>query len=270
MTETLLLYEPVVRLGLFLCVLVIMALWEASRPRRSYAVSRSLRWPGNLSITALNTSIVRLLVPVTAVGLALLSDEKGWGLLNQLDVPTWAALVLSLVILDLATYLVHVLYHAVPIFWRFHRMHHSDLEFDVTTGVRFHPVEILVSTAIRLALVLALGPPAIAVLAFEIALNSTSMFNHGNVRIPRSVDRILRLFLVTPDMHRVHHSLTQEETDSNFGFNLPWWDRLFGTYRAQPKDGHEGIIIGIGRFRAPIDLRLDRMLIQPFRRADSR
>jgi sterol desaturase/sphingolipid hydroxylase (fatty acid hydroxylase superfamily) len=187
------------------------------------------------------------------------------GVFNVVGVPFAVAFVLSLVVLDLAIWLQHRLFHAVPLFWRLHRVHHADLDFDVTTGARFHPLEILLSMLFKLTVVAALGAPALAVLAFEVLLNATSMFNHGNVRLPASVDRILRLAVVTPDMHRVHHSIDPRETNSNFGFNLPWWDRLFGTYRAQPAAGHDAMTIGIGQFRAPRELWLDRMLLQPFR-----
>jgi sterol desaturase/sphingolipid hydroxylase (fatty acid hydroxylase superfamily) len=195
----------------------------------------------------------------------VLAQEQSWGLLHYLSVPGWLAIALAVLLLDLAIYLQHVMFHAVPALWRLHRMHHADLEFDVTTGLRFHPIEILLSLGIKLAVVAALGPPAVAVVVFEVLLNATSMFNHSNVGIPQSIDRFLRWFVVTPDMHRVHHSILPEEADSNFGFSLPWWDRLLGTYRAQPKDGHDGMVIGIGQFRTPNELRLDRMLVQPFR-----
>jgi sterol desaturase/sphingolipid hydroxylase (fatty acid hydroxylase superfamily) len=197
--------------------------------------------------------------------MALLASERGWGLLNIFAVPGWLAFLVSLLLLDLAIYLQHVMFHAVPALWRLHRMHHADLEFDVTTGLRFHPIEILLSMALKLAIVVALGPPAIAVLVFEVLLNGTALFNHSNIRIPLGLDRILRLIVVTPDMHRVHHSIHPSETNSNFGFNLPWWDRLLGTYRAQPREGHEGMTIGIEQFRTPRDLWLDQMLIQPLR-----
>jgi sterol desaturase/sphingolipid hydroxylase (fatty acid hydroxylase superfamily) len=176
-----------------------------------------------------------------------------------------AGVVVSVIVLDLAIYLQHVLFHAVPALWRLHRMHHADLEFDVTTGLRFHPIEILLSMMIKLAVVAALGTPAVAVLIFEVLLNATSMFSHSNVRIPLGLDRVLRWFVVTPDMHRVHHSILSRETNSNFGFNVPWWDRLFGTYRPQPAAGHETMTIGIEQFRDPRELGLDRMLLQPFR-----
>jgi sterol desaturase/sphingolipid hydroxylase (fatty acid hydroxylase superfamily) len=175
------------------------------------------------------------------------------------------AVIASVMILDLAIYLQHVLFHAVPLFWRLHRMHHADLEFDVTTGVRFHPFEILLSMGIKLAVVGALGPPAVAVLVFEVLLNATSMFSHGNERVTPRLDGLLRWLVVTPDMHRVHHSILPHETNSNFGFNLPWWDRLFGTYRAAPEKGHDAMILGIEQFRDTGELRLDRLLAQPFR-----
>ncbi|MGE0630234.1 MAG: sterol desaturase family protein [Hyphomicrobiaceae bacterium] len=195
--------------------------------------------------------------------MALIAEERGWGLFNVIGAPMWLAFIVSVLALDLAIYLQHVMFHAVPALWRLHRMHHADLEFDVTTGLRFHPVEILLSMGIKLAVVAALGPPAAAVLVFEVLLNATAMFNHSNIRIPAQVDRALRLIVVTPDMHRVHHSIHPSETNSNFGFNLPWWDRLLGTYRAQPREGHEGMTIGIEQFRTKRDLWLDRMLVQP-------
>src|SRR5262249_16990889 len=186
-------------------------------------------------------------------------------LLNNWPVARQAAVVTSVVLLDLGIYLQHVMFHAVPALWRVHRMHHADLEFDVTTGVRFHPIEIGLSMLIKFALVAVLGAPALGVFIFEFLLNATSMFNHGNVRIPIPVDHYLRWLVVTPDMHRVHHSIVVGETNSNFGFNLPWWDRLLGTYRDQPAAGHEGMTIGIEQFREPRELWLDRMLLQPFR-----
>ena len=195
-------------------------------------------------------------------------QSKGWGLFNILPLPAWLAIPAAVLLLDLTIYGQHVAFHAVPLLWRLHRMHHADLEFDVTTGLRFHPGEILLSMAIKFAAVAVLGAPPLAVLIFEILLNATSLFNHGNVRLPLGLDRILRLIVVTPDMHRVHHSIDRRETDSNFGFNVPWWDRLFGTYRAQPALGHERMTIGIDKFRDPRELRLDRMLVAaPARRS---
>lgn len=267
MTDTLLANEPLIRIGFFLAVLALMALWEVSAARRPQQISRLTRWPNNLLIVALDTLAVRLLFPVAAAGTAFMASENGWGLLNLVSLPGWLAVIVSVLVLDAAIYFQHRLFHAVPWLWRLHRMHHADLEFDVTTGLRFHPIEIILSMAIKLTVVLALGAPALAVVIFEVLLNATSMFNHGNVRLPLWFDRYLRLFVVTPDMHRVHHSIIVRETDSNFGFNLPWWDRLFGTYRAQPEKGHLGMTIGIEDFRTAHDLRLDRMLIQPFRPA---
>jgi sterol desaturase/sphingolipid hydroxylase (fatty acid hydroxylase superfamily) len=265
MSQALLANEPLIRAACFLGILAAMALWEIAAPRRRREIPRLLRWSGNLGIVVIDTLALRLVFPVAAVGLALVAEERGWGLLNVAGAPGWLAFAASILVLDFAIYLQHVMFHAVPAFWRLHRMHHADLEFDATTGVRFHPVEILLSMAIKLAVVAALGPPAAAVLVFEVLLNGTSLFNHGNVRVPAGIDRVLRWFVVTPDMHRVHHSIHPRETNSNFGFNLPWWDRLLGTYRAQPADGHEAMTIGIEQFRTPGDLRLDRMLIQPWR-----
>ena len=213
----------------------------------------------------MDTLLVRILFPTTAVGLALLFESRGLGLFNAIALPVWVGVVASVVILDVAIYLQHVLFHAVPALWRLHRMHHADLEFDVSTGLRFHPIEILLSMIIKFTVVAALGAPALAVLIFEVVLNATSMFNHGNVRVSPRLDRTLRWVVVTPDMHRVHHSVLSRETNSNFGFNLPWWDRLFGTYRAQPVAGHANMTIGIEQFRDPREHRLDRMLLQPFR-----
>jgi sterol desaturase/sphingolipid hydroxylase (fatty acid hydroxylase superfamily) len=261
--EVLLAHEPLIRLSVFAAVFVVMAVWEIVAPRRPQAISRAVRWPNNLGIVVVDTVLLRLVFPAAAVGAALFAAGKGWGLFNLVDAPAWLAVVASVLLLDLAIYLQHVMFHAVPVLWRFHRMHHTDLEFDVTTGLRFHPVEILLSMAIKVAVIAALGPPAVAVLIFEVILNATSMFNHGNVRIPAALDRVLRWVVVTPDMHRVHHSILPAETNSNFGFNVPWWDRLLGTYRAQPSAGHLAMTIGIEQFRRPRELWLDRMLIQP-------
>ncbi|MBW0003355.1 MAG: sterol desaturase family protein [Hyphomicrobiales bacterium] len=258
-------HEPFIRLGAFVGVLVAMAVWELLAPRRHQSVGRVRRWPGNLGVVVLDTLILRIVFPTAAVGMALVAGAHGFGLFNALPVPYLVATVASVILLDLAIYLQHVLFHAVPVLWRVHRMHHADLEFDVTTGVRFHPFEILLSMLIKLGVVAALGAPALAVLLFEVLLNATSMFNHANVRLPAALDRVMRWIIVTPEMHRVHHSAIPRETNSNFGFNLPWWDRWFGTYRAEPEEGHEKMTIGIEQFRDPRELRLDRMLVQPFR-----
>jgi len=258
--------EPTIRLGFFIGVLAVMALWELLAPRRPLTVSKALRWASNLSIVFLNSALLRLIFPAAAVGMAVFAQEQGWGLFNYVNVPYGVAVLVSVAVLDLAIYLQHVMFHAVPALWRLHRMHHADLDFDVTTGARFHPIEILLSMLIKFAVIAVLGPPAVAVVIFEVLLNATAMFNHSNVRMPAGLDRLLRLFVVTPDMHRVHHSVEDHEANSNFGFNLPWWDRLFGTYKAQPDAGHEGMTIGIHDYRAPQEVdRLDGMLVLPFR-----
>lgn len=258
-------HEPAIRMAVFFSILIGMAAWELAAPQRRVEIPRLVRWSNNLGLVALDALLVRFLFPVVAVGLAVIAQENGWGLLNQLSIPTWIITILAVLALDFAIYLQHVLFHAVPALWRLHRVHHADLEFDVTTGVRFHPLEIVISMAIKLLLILALGPSAIAVLVFEILLNGTSLFNHSNVRLPPKLDAALRLFIVTPDMHRVHHSILPSETNSNFGFNLPWWDWILGTYLAQPSAGHTGMTIGIEQFRTRRDLWLDRLLFQPFR-----
>ena len=254
-------------MAVFLGVLGTMALWEVAAPRRRRDIPRLLRWSNNLALVVLDTLAVRLLFPVLAVGLALVTAERGW-VLCALDRAGMVRLCASVLLLDLAIYLQHVAFHAVPALWRLHRMHHADLETDVTTGLRFHPVDILLSMAIKLAVVAGLGPPALAVLTFEVLLNATAMFNHGNVRLPEELERALRLALVTPTCTGCTIR-RREETDSNFGFNLAWWDRLFGTYRAQPADGHEAMTIGLAQFRTRRDLWLDRMLLQPLRGIDA-
>ncbi len=265
MSDSLIAAESQIRLAVFLGLLVALAIWELAAPRRRIEIPRLLRWSNNIALVAVDTAVLRLAFPVLAVGLALKAEAGGWGLFNSIAAPNWLALVASLVLLDLTIYLQHVLFHAVPGLWRLHRMHHADQAIDVTTGLRFHPVEILLSMALKLTVVAALGPPAVAVLLFELLLNGTALFNHANIRLAPAVDRWLRLILVTPDMHRVHHSVVPAETNSNFGFNLPWWDRIFGTYRAQPRLGHQGMTIGLKQFRTRRDLWLDRMLTQPMR-----
>jgi sterol desaturase/sphingolipid hydroxylase (fatty acid hydroxylase superfamily) len=258
-------HEPIIRLGLFAGVLLLMALWEALAPRRRPTVSKSLRWSSNLGLVALDTLAARFLVPVGAVGTAWLAQQRGWGVLNNVPLPGWLAVALAVVALDFAIYLQHVMFHAVPLLWRLHMVHHADLDFDASTGVRFHPIEILLSLGIKMGVVVLLGASAGAVLLFEVLLNATSVFNHGNVRLPGWLDRLLRLVVVTPEMHRVHHSVLARETNSNFGFNLPWWDFLFGTYRAQPAEGHERMTIGLKQLRDERQVeRLHWMLALPF------
>lgn len=259
-------HEVSIRLTAFFGLLVVIGLAETCAPRRALTISRWRRWASNLGIVSLNSFLVRLLLPVVAVGFALFAEENNWGLFNYLDVTFWIAVVASIAILDFAIYLQHVMFHAVPLLWRLHRMHHADLDFDVTTGARFHPVEIILSMFIKFAVIAVIGAPAVAVIVFEVLLNATSLFNHANLRLPLAFDRVLRRFIVTPDMHRVHHSIEDHETNSNFGFNLSLWDRLFGTYKDQPDAGHQDMIIGIRDFREPrIASDLDGMLLLPFR-----
>ncbi|MCW5732146.1 MAG: sterol desaturase family protein [Alphaproteobacteria bacterium] len=265
--ETLLAHEPAIRLGAFLGIFAAVAAWETLSPRRRRVLPRLLRWTNNFAIVAVNSLLLRLVFPAAAVGFAWFAAERGLGLFHLLDLPPLLEGLLAFFLLDLAIWAQHLAFHKVPLFWRLHRMHHADLDFDVTTGARFHPIEILLSMAIKFAVVVALGAPPLAVLLFELALNATSMFNHANASLPSAIERVVRLFVVTPDMHRVHHSVIRRETDSNFGFNFPWWDRIFGTYRAQPELGHDGMSIGIESFRDAAEARLDRLLTQPFREA---
>ncbi len=265
MGDFLLNHEPTIRLITFLTVLIGMMVWEVASPRRRQEIPKVLRWTNNLSLVVIDTAILRLAFPVLAVGLAGIAKTNGWGLFNMIDLPLWIAVIFAIMLLDLATYVQHIVFHAVPGLWRLHRMHHADLEFDATTGLRFHPAEIVLSMTLKLALVLAIGAPAVAVLAFEVILNAASIFNHSNISLSPAVDRVVRLFLVTPDMHRVHHSIEPRETNANFGFSVPWWDRLFGTYLAQPAKGHLEMKIGIEQFRSRRELWLDRMLVQPLR-----
>jgi len=257
--------ELLARVSAAAFVFALIALWEVLAPRRPWSVGRRPRWPHNLGIAIIDALALRILIPTAAVGAALFAAGNGWGLFHSLNLRLSLASLLGFLALDLAIYAQHVAFHKVPLLWRLHRMHHADLDIDVTTGVRFHPFEILISMLIKIAVVLALGIAPIAVFVFEVVLNATSMFNHANVSMPSWLDRALRLIVVTPDMHRVHHSIFARETDSNFGFNLPWWDRLFGTYRAAPEAGQLGMTIGLPSFRDRGELRLDRLLTQPFR-----
>lgn len=257
--------EPALRFGAFAAVIVLVAAWEAVAPRRRRSFARRERWPHNFALLVLDVAIVRLLAPGVAIAVAAAAARRGWGLLPSLALPEWATVASAFVLLDLAIYFQHVVFHAVPLLWRLHRVHHADPDFDVTTGTRFHPFEILLSLGIKCLAIAALGAPVAAVLAFEVVLNVTAMFNHANARLPLGVDRWLRWIVVTPDMHRVHHSIVRRETDSNFGFNLPWWDRLFGTYRAQPAQGHAAMTIGVDGLSDRSELRVWHLLTQPFR-----
>lgn len=256
--------EAGLRLLSFSLVFVTMAGWELLAPRRARSLPRSARWPDNLALVALNTVLLRVLFPLGAVGGAVWAGKAGWGLFSLIGAPTWIAGPAAVLLLDLAIYLQHIAVHRVPALWRLHRVHHADLDLDVTSGSRFHPLEMVLSMLFKLAVIVALGAPPGAVLLFEVLLNAAAMFNHANVGIPPWLDRPLRWVIVTPDMHRVHHSVRPEETNSNFGFNLPLWDRLFGTYRECPQDGQVSATLGLPDLRGPAEQRLDQMLLQPF------
>jgi len=259
-------HEPTIRLSFFLGVFALVGLWEVAAPRRALTVSKPLRWANNLGLVVLNTVLLRLVFPLAAVGMAAFCVKNGWGVLNHFQVPFAVAAPVAVIAMDFVIWLQHVMVHAVPALWRLHRVHHADLDYDVTTGARFHPIEIILSMLIKFATITVLGPPVVAVVIFEVLLNATAMFNHGNIRLAGGIDRVLRRFVVTPDMHRIHHSVEDDETNSNFGFNLPWWDRLFGTYRNQPRAGHEGMRIGIHGYNDPREVdRLDGMLLLPFK-----
>jgi sterol desaturase/sphingolipid hydroxylase (fatty acid hydroxylase superfamily) len=257
--------EPIIRLASFASVLIVMLALETAFPKRPLGNPRRRRWPANFGIVALNTLLVRLIAPLGAVGAAQWAAARGWGLFNMFEAPGWLAIVGCFVLLDLAVWAQHLAFHKLTPLWRVHAVHHADTDIDTSTGLRFHPVEIMMSLGIKAGIVIALGAPALAVILFEVVLNATSMWNHANLSLPARLDAVLRRVLVTPDMHRVHHSWRPEETNSNYGFNFPWWDRLFGTYRVEPVDGHAAMTIGLPRFRAAAERRLDRMLTQPFR-----
>ena len=263
-------HETIIRLSCFIAILVAVAVWEALAPRRPLTSRKTVRWFSNFGIVFLNSVLVKITFSLLPVGLAQIMFDKQAGLLNIITLPFWLKVLLAVLILDFVIYLQHVMFHALPVLWRFHMMHHADLDIDVSTGLRFHPVEIGLSMGIKLGVVVLLGPPAVGVLIFEILLNGTSLFNHGNIRMPAALDRFLRLWIVTPDMHRVHHSVDIKETNSNFGFNLPWWDRLFGTYKAQPKAGHKNMTVGLSQFRDQACLALHWLLVLPFLRKTPR
>lgn len=256
--------ESTIRLIVFAGVFALMGVGEAMLPRRRLVASKWRRWFTNISIIVVDSLFVRLVFPMVAVGVAVMAQQKGWGLFNLVGWPVWLEIVLAVVILDLAIYVQHVISHVVPIFWRLHRVHHADRDIDVSTGARFHPIEIGLSMLYKMALVLMLGPSAFAVFLFEVILNATAMFNHANFRLPLSLDRLIRLFMVTPDMHRVHHSVVVRETNSNYGFSLSVWDRLFGTYTDQPEAGHEAMTIGLAPYQHQGPTRLWWSLWLPF------
>ena len=253
-----------IRLGFFFGILVVMFLWELIAPRRPLTTSKITRWFSNLGLVLIDSIVVRLVFPTALAGIALLVQQRGWGLFNQFELPYLLKIIFSVLVLDFVIYLQHIVFHSVPLFWRLHMVHHTDMDIDVTTGVRFHPIEIILSMGIKMIVVVLIGAPAVAVLIFEIILNGTSMFNHGNVHYSQNIDSILRLLVVTPEMHRVHHSTIRWETNSNLGFNFPWWDRLFGTYRDQPAKGHLEMTIGLDQYKEPNKLTLPWLLVLPF------
>ncbi|HCX14987.1 MAG TPA: sterol desaturase [Rhodospirillaceae bacterium] len=257
--------EPQIRLGTFVGVLLTMMVWERAAPLRALRQSLTLRWSGNLGIAAISATFTRLAAPIIPAGVAAMASANNWGLLNLIDTLGWLAFLVSLLALDALIYAQHRAFHAIPILWRLHRVHHADLELDATTGLRFHPIEIILSLVIKSGAIIILGAPVAAVIMFEVILNAAAMFNHANVAITPTIDRWLRLVVVTPLMHRVHHSVVQAETDRNFGFFLPWWDYIFATYQAAPSAGYKDMIVGLPAFRSPRESRLDSLLIQPFR-----
>ena len=256
--------EGTIRISVFLSIFGLMAIWELLAARRKLGELKGRRWTGNLGIVLVDTTVVRLLFPAGAVGIALAADEFKWGLFHHIDLPYWSEVLLSFILLDLAIYLQHMMFHAIPALWRLHMVHHADVDIDVTTGIRFHPIEIVLSMLIKILVIAILGAPVVAVVAFEVFLNASAMFNHANVRIPLGIERLLRWLVVTPDMHRVHHSVEAKEHSTNFGFNLSCWDRMFGTYLDQPAKGHEGMSIGLSDFREPRWRSFLRILQMPF------
>lgn len=260
--------EPVLRFSVFAAILIAMALLEVFAPRRNLTAPKARRWLTNFTIVAIDTAVVRLMgaltVPIVAVAAAVYAETQGWGLFNLIELPSWLEFVLALLILDFGIWLQHYISHKVPLFWRLHRVHHADVDIDVSTAIRFHPIEIALSMLWKIVLVFVFGPAAAAVVVFEVILNGCAMFNHANIALPGWLDRAMRMVIVTPDMHRVHHSVIRSEHDSNYGFNLSIWDRLFGTYTAQPENGHEGMKIGLEQFPAPAPTRLLWSLALPF------
>ena len=266
MTEFIIEHESTIRLGFFFGILLVMAIWEILAPRRDLTVNKSKRWVSNLGIVVLNTVVVRILFPTAAAGVAIYSIKQGWGVFNFIETPDWIAILVSVILLDMVIYWQHVIFHKVPVLWRLHRMHHADMDIDVTTGSRFHPIEIIISMLVKFSAVLILGVPVVAIIIFKVLLNLTAMFNHSNVKLPLGMDKVIRFLIVTPDMHRVHHSVIPQETNSNFGFNLSIWDRLFHSYTAQPKEGHNGMTIGLNEYREEqVAERLPGMLMIPFK-----
>lgn len=258
--------EATIRLSVFLGSFSLFALWEWLSPRRRAAQGKLRRWLNNIGIVVLSTIIVRFFIPTAAVGVAYLVEQEHFGLVNYFDLPFWSKVAVSFIVLDYSIYMQHAMFHVLPLLWRFHRVHHSDLDCDVSTGLRFHPVEIFISLCFKMLIIFALGAPVLAVILFEIVLNLMSMFTHSNIGLNRGIERLIRWIYVTPDMHRIHHSVRENETNSNFGFNFSFWDRLFGTYMPEPKDGHQNMVIGLEKFREPNWQMLNGLLFMPFDR----
>lgn len=259
-------HESTIRLSVFIGVLAVMAFLEAVFPRRQRVQKRSARWTTNLGLIVIDTIALRLALPIVAMGMAVIAETRGWGLLNQVSWPLWVELIIAIAVLDMLIYWQHVASHHIPLLWRLHKVHHADRDIDVTTGIRFHPIEIILSMVYKIVCIVLLGPAVAAVFLFEVILNACAMFNHANVRLPLWLDQFIRVFLVTPDMHRVHHSTIVKETNSNYGFSLSIWDRLFGSYIAQPREGHDGMTIGLAEYQDKGPSSLLWTLIIPFRR----
>ena len=264
MTDFIVEHESQLRLGVFIGVLALMMVAEALFPRKQRTKTRQRRWLTNLLIITADNVILRLVFPIVAVGMAIKATQNGWGVFNIVNMPIWLEIILAMVVLDLLIYVQHVVFHKVPLFWDLHKVHHADRDFDVTTGIRFHPIEMVLSLAYKMICIVVLGAPVVAVLLFELILNACSMFNHSNVKLPLGFDRVLRMFIVTPDMHRVHHSTIVRETNSNYGFSISLWDRLFRTYIDQPEKGHEDMVIGLSEYQTDGPTSFTWSLLLPF------
>lgn len=257
-------YEPAIRLSVFLGGFSLLALWEWAKPRRVLSQVKLKRWFSNFTLVVLGAVLVRIIVPTAAIGVAYLVEQRQWGFANHFELPFWLKVFITFILLDLTIYFQHAMFHVLPVMWRLHRVHHSDLDCDITTGLRFHPIEILISILIKIFTIIVLGAPVLAVVLFEVVLNLLSMFTHSNIRLNKTFEGVLRWFVVTPDMHRVHHSVRENETNSNFAFNISLWDRIFGTYLAKPKDGQQGMVIGLDQFREPEWQGLRGLIYMPF------
>lgn len=268
MTDFIINNEGQLRLGVFATAFLLMALLETLMPKRIRSFKRSRRWFSNLSILFVGAMAGRFLLPMLPVGAAFYAEETNAGLFNQFELQGWLFIVLGILILDLMIYVQHIIVHKVPVLWRLHRLHHADLDYDVTTGIRFHPIEIVLSLIYKVALIYLFGIDPLAVLLFEMILNGMAMFNHANFALPPRLDAVLRLVFVTPDFHRVHHSSIQTETDSNYGFNISLWDRLFKTYTPQPQKGHQDMEIGLEYLRDEKELTFLALLVQPFKKVE--